>query len=201
MSDPLLNVMKIMLLAGLYLFFIRVLWSVYNELSDPRTRVARRAESAAAVGVSPAPAMAGGAAAPATVAPATTTTTRRGRKSGATRRAGRRGPDLAPVRAVGTATPDRVERLVIVAPAPLAGRSYSVAQDLLIGRSPDCGIALDDTYVSQHHARVFTHGSDVYVEDLGSRNGSLLNEAPLHDAQAVSRGDQLRLGASVMEFA
>lgn len=44
MSDPLLNVMKIMLLAGLYLFFVRVLWSVYNELRDPRTRVSRRAE-------------------------------------------------------------------------------------------------------------------------------------------------------------
>lgn len=43
--------MKIMLLAGLYLFFVRVLWAVYNELRDPRTRVARKAEANVAASV------------------------------------------------------------------------------------------------------------------------------------------------------
>jgi CDP-diglyceride synthetase len=41
-SEPLLNVMKIMLLAGLYLFFVRVLWSVFSELRDPRTVASKR---------------------------------------------------------------------------------------------------------------------------------------------------------------
>ena len=52
MSEPLLNVMKIMLLASLYLFFVRVLWSVYNELRDPRTRLQRRPEPVPPVGPS-----------------------------------------------------------------------------------------------------------------------------------------------------
>lgn len=194
MSDPLLNVMKIMLLAGLYLFFIRVLWSVYNELRDPRTRVTRRPQAATAP-------LADSDIGQAQVAktPAHTLVASRGQARATGGPAGRAAARAsvpaaaAPVRAV-------VDKLVVIEPPELAGTIYPLSDNLVIGRSSDCGVWLDDTYVSHHHARVFTQGSGVYIEDLGSRNGSLLNETLLGEPTPVTHGDRLTLGASVMEF-
>ena len=41
----------------------------------------------------------------------------------------------------------------------------------------------DDTFVSQVHARVFRRDGDVYVEDLGSRNGTFVNGEPIGDGR------------------
>jgi pSer/pThr/pTyr-binding forkhead associated (FHA) protein len=58
---------------------------------------------------------------------------------------------------------------------------------------------LDDTFVSQVHARVFRRDGDVYVEDLGSRNGTMLNGQPVGSAQRLRRGDRVQFGRTVTE--
>jgi len=188
MSDPLLNVMKIMLLAGLYLFFIRVLWSVYNELRDPRTTVARTPDARApevpvAHGV---PAMAG-AASTLGAPPAAPYAT-----AGAA-------PTAAPAPAPSLSTMV-IGQIVVVEPAEQAGLTWTVDGELTLGRSPENSIQLNDTYVSGHHARFFAHNGDFFIEDLGSRNGTLLNEQPLTDTQRLVVGDRIAVGATQVEF-
>lgn len=178
MSEPLLNVMKIMLLAGLYLFFVRVLWSVYNELRDPRTRVPVRDPQ----------------------------------RDRADVRATTRGPTPTPAKAAvsrgtsrgGVAAPPAVVvgQLVTLEPPHLVGRTWALGNEITIGRGDSCGVHIDDTYVSGIHARVFNTTNGFMVEDLDSRNGTLLNGLPLtaSHATALTSGDRLQIGATVLEF-
>lgn len=101
----------------------------------------------------------------------------------------------------------RVERraapvqLAVVAPEPIAGRRFDLADELTIGRAAGCQIPLDDTYASQIHARLFRHDGQVYVEDLGSTNGTYLNRRKVAGPQPMRRGDHLQVGNTVMELA
>ena len=154
MSDPLLNVMKIMLLAGLYLFFVRVLWAVYTELRDPRTRVARRPE-------------------PTPAAPPISGEVPSGKAKRSRRESGKSRKDTAVI----------VGQLIVTEPAAMAGVTYALANEITIGRSPTCGIRIDDGYVSPVHARVFSVDGRFVVEDLGSSNGSSLNGEPIRSTE------------------
>ena len=73
--------------------------------------------------------------------------------------------------------------------------------DTLIGRSANCQVTLDDTYVSQLHARVFARDGQYLVEDLGSTNGTYLNRARVTGSMVMKRGDRLQVGNTVMELA
>jgi len=62
-----------------------------------------------------------------------------------------------------------------------------------IGRATDNDLSIHDTFVSAHHARIFTYQSASYIEDLGSTNGILLNgrkvqKHTLHSGDIVSLG-------------
>ena len=57
---------------------------------------------------------------------------------------------------------------------------------ILIGRGSDAAIRLDDDYVSTRHARIASSGDQWFVEDLGSRNTTFLNERPLAGPAASS---------------
>jgi len=179
--------MKIMLLAGLYLFFVRVLWSVYNELRDPRTAVRRqpprnpsptvRTQHGAAAGAPPAPAADLAQPVPATAfAPAAGTAA-----------------TMAPPAPV-------IGQLVVVEPANMAGLTWVLGNEITLGRVPTCGIHLDDTYVSSVHARIFFVDGAFMIEDLDSRNGTLLNGAALAATTPLRPGDVIAVGATAMEF-
>jgi pSer/pThr/pTyr-binding forkhead associated (FHA) protein len=90
--------------------------------------------------------------------------------------------------------------LVIVAPVEQKGRSFELNGELTVGRAAGCQVALEDNYVSQLHARVFTRDGGVWVEDLGSTNGTYLNDQRVSAPLAVRRGDQLKVGSTVMEL-
>ena len=105
------------------------------------------------------------------------------------------------------ATPGKRERggrsweLVIIDPPALAGETFSLGDELTVGRGPGCAVVLtDDTFVSQVHARLFTRGGDPYVEDLGSTNGTLLNGEAVTDPLRLRRGDRVTFGHTVMEL-
>ena len=117
-------------------------------------------------------------------------------------RGGRAAPATpAPARARARAASSRggASRLRVVEPPALRGRSFELGEELTVGRAAGCQIALDDTYVSQLHARVFRRDNQFYVEDLGSTNGTYLNRKKVTGPVAVRRGDRLQVGKTVLE--
>ena len=95
----------------------------------------------------------------------------------------------------------RPGRLVVVEPRERKGHAWELSEELTVGRAAGCQISLDDSYVSQLHARVFQREGVVYVEDLGSTNGTFLNTRKVSSAVPMNRGDKLRIGSTVMEVA
>jgi hypothetical protein len=68
-----------------------------------------------------------------------------------------------------------------------------------IGRSPDCGVFLDDVTVSRRHAVLIAREGRYYVEDQGSLNGTFLNRRRIESAE-LSDGDELQIGKYRMTF-
>ncbi|MEA2702786.1 MAG: hypothetical protein QOJ69_2196 [Actinomycetota bacterium] len=91
-------------------------------------------------------------------------------------------------------------KLKVVEPAEARGRTYDLVDELTLGRASGCHITLDnDTYVSQLHARVFRRDGQLFVEDLGSTNGTYVNRTKVTAPLEVRRGDRLQVGKTVME--
>ena len=71
---------------------------------------------------------------------------------------------------------------------------------LHVGRAEACQIRLGDTYISQFHARLFPRDGTWYIEDLGSTNGTYLNQRKLTGPSEVHAGDVVRLGKTTLEL-
>ena len=93
-----------------------------------------------------------------------------------------------------------VQRLRVVEPAERSGRAYELADELTVGRAAGCQITLDDTYASQLHARIFRKDGQLFVEDLGSTNGTYLNRKKVTAPIPLRKGDRLQVGKTVMEL-
>jgi len=99
------------------------------------------------------------------------------------------------------AVPDEAEaRLVVLAPPASAGTTFTLPGETTIGRAPGCGVVVDDERVSKLHARVFPGHGCWMVEDLGSTNGTLLNDHALDEATALGPGDRIQVADHVLEF-
>ncbi|RUP84071.1 FHA domain-containing protein [Glutamicibacter protophormiae] len=97
-------------------------------------------------------------------------------------------------------TRHRPQQLVVVE-GPLAGSSYQLGSaPVMLGRSPEATVPLEDDYASGRHARLFPQGSRWFLEDLGSTNGTFLRDQKLSRAAAVDPGMQFRVGRTVMEL-
>jgi pSer/pThr/pTyr-binding forkhead associated (FHA) protein len=92
-------------------------------------------------------------------------------------------------------------RLKVVEPPQYRGRTFDLADELTVGRAPGCGVALDDTTVSQLHARLFRRDGRLWVEDLGSTNGTFVNRKKVSAPVSLRRGDRVQVGSTVMEVA
>lgn len=90
-------------------------------------------------------------------------------------------------------------RLVALEPSSMKGTGFDLADELTLGRASGCQIMLDDTFVSQLHARVFRRDGQVWVEDLGSTNGTHVNGSKITAPVVVRRGDRLQVGQTVLE--
>lgn len=72
--------------------------------------------------------------------------------------------------------------------------------DIIIGRDPDCEYVLVDETISARHIRFAYHHSQWWVEDLGSRNGTELNNAALTTPTILIHGDTVRCGKSTFKI-
>jgi pSer/pThr/pTyr-binding forkhead associated (FHA) protein len=92
--------------------------------------------------------------------------------------------------------------LRVIEPEDHKGEVFDLEDELTIGRAPHCGISTpEDIYASTLHARVFRHNDQVWVEDLGSTNGTYLNSERIAQAQRLAKGDVLQVGSTVFEVA
>ena len=95
----------------------------------------------------------------------------------------------------------RHPRLLIVTEGALAGTRITLSsQPVLIGRADDSTLVLTDDYASTRHARLSPRGSEWYVEDLGSTNGTYLDRAKVTTAVRVPMGTPVRIGKTVIEL-
>jgi len=90
--------------------------------------------------------------------------------------------------------------LVIRAGGGRAGESFPLEGDrLTVGRRPDSDIFLDDVTVSRDHAVLVRRGSDYYLDDLGSLNGTYVNRRRIESHRLVD-GDELQIGKYKLAF-
>ncbi len=68
------------------------------------------------------------------------------------------------------------------------------ARELLIGREPPAGLVLPDPSVSRQHARISVRDGTVEIIDLGSRNGTQVNRAPVRGRRILEPGDEITIG-------
>lgn len=79
-------------------------------------------------------------------------------------------------------------------------RVFDLDEELIIGRAERCQVVLSDRYASQVHARVFRRDDAVFLEDMGSTNGTYLNRKKVTSPIPVARGDRVRIGKTELEF-
>lgn len=90
---------------------------------------------------------------------------------------------------------------LIVTHGALAGTRIALdGRPILIGRADDSTLVLDDDYASTRHARLSLRGTDWYVEDLGSTNGTYLDRAKVTAPLRVPLGVPIRIGKTVIEL-
>jgi hypothetical protein len=70
---------------------------------------------------------------------------------------------------------------------------------VIVGRAPDCDLVLADPTVSKHHFELRQEGADVVLVDLGSTNGTRVNDVGVRERVLVD-GDCIRVGATVLRF-
>ncbi len=164
MPESLLTILKLLLMALVYLFFFRVLRAVWAEV-----HLSNRPAAAAPPQATPAPARAGG----------------RERSAAPTTK--------------GTA------RLKVLEPPEQRGQSFDLAEELTVGRAAGCQVRIQDTFASQLHARIYRREGQLYIEDLGSTNGTYLNRKGTKNREKIAgalplrSGDKVVIGKTVME--
>ena len=88
-----------------------------------------------------------------------------------------------------------------IEPEDQRDRSFELSDELTIGRAAGCGISIDyDTFASNLHARVYRRlEREVWVEDLGSTNGTIVNGKLLSKPVRVRKGDTVQVGGTIFE--
>ena len=98
------------------------------------------------------------------------------------------------------ALPPGPRSVVVRGPDGAKPHSVPIAVSMVVGRGPECELKIDDTYASTQHARLFGKNGAWYVEDLGSTNGTFVNEQKLAAPAMVQPGDKIRVGTTVLEL-
>lgn len=80
------------------------------------------------------------------------------------------------------------------------GERFDLTGGLSIGRSREADVQIDDRYASGLHARIFSRDGRSYIEDMGSTNGTLLNDATLRGEAELIDGDLVGIGDTRFRF-
>jgi len=113
----------------------------------------------------------------------------------ATRRKRRReeaGPDLR------AGVDPRLEVVAALGHEP--GSTYDIGESLTLGRADTAEVKIDDPFASSAHARIFPRGQFMYIEDMGSTNGTYLNGRQLRRPEQLKPADSVRIGETEYRY-
>src|SRR5918997_2540959 len=115
-----------------------------------------------------------------------------------------------PVEAPGPARRERGDRdlrsgvsprlQVVAAMGHEPGTTFDVGEGATFGRSDGADIRVDDPFASSAHARIFSRAGFMYVEDMGSTNGTYLNGRQIRTGERLKVGDVVRIGDSEYRY-
>jgi hypothetical protein len=91
--------------------------------------------------------------------------------------------------------------LKVIEPQEGYGQTFEVGEEVTLGRAAGCGVRVEDSYTSNLHARLFRRNGSLWVEDLGSTNGTWVNAERIGATAKLGKGDLLQVGGTVFEVA
>jgi pSer/pThr/pTyr-binding forkhead associated (FHA) protein len=101
-----------------------------------------------------------------------------------------------------TPQPSGIAGMFTIRDGEMAGYSFVLDRPVLtIGRGPECDVAINDVSISRRHAQVLRQANGNYVQDLASRNGTKVNDEPLHAPHLLQPADVVCLGSIRLEYA
>jgi len=89
--------------------------------------------------------------------------------------------------------------LEFIEPDSRSGERVEIEDGVTIGRSRDCDLVLYDTYLSTRHAHLSNDEGDLSIEDLGSTNGTYVNQELVKGRVHLERGDVVQVGGVLFE--
>ena len=90
---------------------------------------------------------------------------------------------------------------ILLTGGPLVGTMLPLSgAPVVIGRSPACTLVLEDEYASGRHARLQPSERGWWIEDLGSRNGTYVDDERLVEPRLLTAGDIIRIGQTTFEL-
>ena len=104
---------------------------------------------------------------------------------------------VPPDRAIEASIPTGIELTVAHAGTI---KTYRFGRRILVGRAPSADLRLDDPRVSRLHARIEMRDDGVYVEDLGSRNGTEVDGETVTGPRRLQVDDEVTVGAAALVF-
>jgi pSer/pThr/pTyr-binding forkhead associated (FHA) protein len=98
--------------------------------------------------------------------------------------------------------PDGVQAALVVVAAmgQEPGTVIEIMDEATLGRAPTADVRIEDSFASSAHARIFPRGQSMYIEDLGSTNGTYLNERQLRTVEELRPGDTIRIGETEYRY-
>ena len=89
---------------------------------------------------------------------------------------------------------------VVIEPREERGHRFTLSDVLTIGRDEDCDISMPgDTYMSGRHARIETRADGIWIVDLNSTNGVLVNGTRVMGDKSLHNSDRIQVGNAVLE--
>ena len=102
-----------------------------------------------------------------------------------------------PARAIEASIPTGIELTVAHAGKI---KTYRFGRRILVGRAPSADLRLDDPRVSRLHARIEMRDDGVFVEDLGSRNGTQVDGETVTEPRLLAVDDEVTVGGAALVF-
>jgi hypothetical protein len=89
---------------------------------------------------------------------------------------------------------------VVAAMGHEPGTIFEIDDEAILGRATTADVRIEDSFASSAHARVFPRGQSMFVEDLGSTNGTYLNERQLQAPEQLRTDDTIRIGETEYRY-
>jgi pSer/pThr/pTyr-binding forkhead associated (FHA) protein len=91
-------------------------------------------------------------------------------------------------------------RVLFVRSETQQGQEFEVSDVVVLGRSDETDVVLDDPYASEFHLRLVSQENGIMLHDLGSTNGTYVNGRRVSAPTELKRGDTIQVGKTVMEI-